>query len=104
MSNGMFSILEVIVKPQVGTVGAAAVNIGSRNDEAAEFRAGIAVVAVKNIGAEFQVQVLSDAPDRPRLQDSGRILHIVDGGKKHLKQRVQLYLDFGAQVMLAENE
>ena len=58
----------------------AAVDVGSRDDKSAEFRARIAVVAVKDIGTDFYVQVLSDIPDGPGLQDSGRIFDIVDAG------------------------
>ena len=58
----------------------AAVDVGSRDDKATEFRARIAVSAVKNIGADFYIQVLGDIPDGPGLQDSGRIFDIVDAG------------------------
>jgi hypothetical protein len=74
--------LEVIVKPQVRIIRAAAVNVGARDDKPAEFGAGIAVIAVKNIGADFHFQVLGHIPDRTGLYNSGRVLDIVDAGEK----------------------
>ena len=77
-------------------------NVGSRDDKAAEFGAGVAVIAVKNIGTDFHFQVLGDIPDRPRLQDPGGIVHIVDVGKKYFEKRMQFHLDFSAQVVFAQ--
>ena len=74
----MKQILEVVVKPQVGAVRAATVDFGARDDESAEFGAGIAVVAPEDIGTDFHVQILGNIPDRTGLQDSGRIFEIVD--------------------------
>ena len=93
---------EVVVKPQVSIIGAAAVNIGSRDDKAAEFGARITIVSIKNIGADYHLQVLGDIPDRPGLHNSGRVVHIVDTAKKYLKQRVQFHLEFSAQVVFPE--
>ncbi len=75
-----YTLLKIIIEPQISIIRAAAVDVGSRDDKAAEFGARIAVVAVKNIGADFHVQVLGDVPDGPGLQDSGRIFDIVDAG------------------------
>jgi len=75
-----YTLLKIIIEPQISIMRTAAVDVGARDDKAAEFGAGIAVVAVKNIGADFYVQVLSDIPDGPGLQDSGRIFDIVDAG------------------------
>ena len=96
--------LEVIVKPQVNIIRTATVNAGLRDDETAEFGAGVAVIAVKNIGADFHLQILGHIPDRPGLQNSGRVLDIVDAGKKYLKQWMQFQLDFSAQVVFAQDE
>ena len=51
----MKPILEVVVKPQVSTIRAAAADVGARDDKTAEFGAGIAVIAIKNIGADFHL-------------------------------------------------
>ena len=96
--------LEIIVEPQISIIGTAAVDVGSRDDKAAEFGARITVVAIKNIGADYHLQVLSHVPDRTGLQDSGWILNIVDAGKKYLEQWMQFHLDFGAQVVFAQDE
>ena len=96
--------LEVIIKPKIHTIWTAAADVGSRDDKAAEFGARVAVVAVKNIGAHFQLQILGQIPNRPGLQDSGWVLHIVDGAQKYLEQGMQLQLDFSAQVVFAKDE
>ena len=100
----MKPILEVIVKPQVCIIRTAAVNVRSRDDKSTEFGTGITISAPKNIGADSHFQVLSNIPDRPGLQDSGRVMHIVDAAKKYLKQRVQFYLDFSAQIVFAKDK
>ena len=100
----MKPILEVVVKPQVSTIWTAAVNVGARDDKTAEFGAGIAVISVKYIRADFHLQILGHVPHRPGLQDSGRIVHIVDAGEKYLKQRMQLQLDFSAQIVFAKHK
>ena len=74
--------LKIVVKPQVGIVWTAAVNVGARDDKTAEFGAGAAVIAVKNIGTDFHLQILTHIPYRPGLQYSGGILYVVDAGKK----------------------
>jgi hypothetical protein len=98
----MEPILEVVVKPQISIIWTATANIGSRDDKAAEFGAGVAVIAVKNIGADFHFQILGHTPDRPGLQDSGRVVHVVYAGEKYLKQRMQLHLDLSADVVFPE--
>jgi hypothetical protein len=65
----MKPILKVIVKPQISIIRTAAVDIGTRDDKSAKFRAGITVIAIKKIGADFHVQILDDIPDRPGLSD-----------------------------------
>ena len=76
----MKPILEVIVEPQVSTIRTATVDVGTWNDKSAKFGAGLAVIAPKYIGTDYHVQVLGDIPDRSRLQESGRILDIIDAG------------------------
>ena len=76
--KGLDIFSKVVIKPQVGAVRAAAVDVCARDDESAEFGAGIAVVAPEDVGTDFHVQVLSNIPDRPGLQNSGRVFEVVD--------------------------
>ena len=72
------SILEVVVKPQICIIWTAAVDVCTRNDESAKLGARVTVIAIKDIGSDFHVQILSDVPGRPGLQYSGRISDVVD--------------------------
>ena len=66
-------------------------NVCTGDDKTAEFGAGVSVVAVKNIGADFHLQILGHIPDRPGLPNSGGIVHMVAAVKKNLfKQNLAL--------------
>lgn len=56
-----------MVKPQVSIIWTAAANIGVRDDKAAEFSDGIPVIAIKNSGADSQLQVLVHIADSKEL-------------------------------------